>query len=133
MSTELFVQILVNLGGVALIAGIVWFHWGPRQGTRARAAGGGRQEATIVVKGGYSPDVVVVDAGRPVRLRFTRQETSSCTERVVFEGEFDGRTISRLLPTGEEVVIDLPALEPGEHPFACQMGMVRGKLIARAT
>jgi len=127
MTAALLIQIFVNLVGVALIGGIAWFHWGPREETRAASAGG-RQEAAITVKGGYSPDVVVVDAGRPVRLRFTRQETSSCTERVVF----DGLDISSLLPTGEEVVIDLPALEPGEHPFACQMGMIRGKIVARA-
>ena len=29
-------------------------------------------------------------------------------------------------------MIDLPALEAGEYPFACQMGMIRGKLVARA-
>ena len=127
MNTELLIQLLVNLGGVVLIFAIAWFHWGPRTAARARNAGD-RQEAQIIVKGGYSPDLLVVEAGRPVRLRFLREETSSCTERVVF----DGLDISRSLPTGQEVVIDLPALEPGEHPFACQMGMVRGKLVARA-
>lgn len=126
MSPELLVQVAVNIGGVALIFAIAWFHWGPRTGFRATSTGG-RQEAAVEVKGGYSPDIIVVDAGRPVRLRFTRNETSSCTEKVVF----DGLDISRSLPTGHEVVIDLPALEPGEYPFACQMGMVRGKLVAR--
>lgn len=128
MTSALLIQILVNVLGVLFIAGIAWFHWGPREETRA-AATGDRQEAAITVKGGYSPDVIVVDAGRPIRLRFTRQETSSCTERVVF----DGLDVSSLLPTGKEVVVDLPPLEPGEHPFACQMGMIRGKIVARAT
>lgn len=127
MSAEFAIQILVNLVGVGLIFGIAWFHWGPREAARATSSGG-RQEAAVTVKGGYSPDVIEVEAGRPVRLRFTRQETNSCTERVVF----DGLDVSRALPTGEEVVIDLPPLEAGEHPFACQMGMVRGKIVARA-
>ncbi len=127
MSAALLIQILVNALGVALIGFIAWFHWGPREETRASSSGD-RQEAAITVKGGYSPDIVVVEAGRPVRLRFTRQETSSCTERVVF----DDLEISSLLPTGKEVIIDLPPLEPGEHPFACQMGMIRGKVVARA-
>jgi len=126
MNAELIVQVLVNVAGVLLLFGIGWFHWGPRRATRAATAGG-HQEAAIEVKGGYSPDVLVVAAGKPVRLRFTRRETSSCTERVVF----DGLDLSRALPTGEEVVIDLPALDPGEYPFACQMGMIRGKLVAR--
>ena len=126
MTPELLVQILVNVGGVALVFGIAWFHWGPRTATRAQTSGE-HKEARIIVKGGYSPDLLVVEAGRPVRLRFTREETSSCTERVVF----DGLEISCSLPTGQEVVVDLPPLEPGEYPFACQMGMVRGKLVAR--
>jgi len=127
VSSQLLFDVVVNAAGVAMIAAIAWFHWGPRKETLATSGASG-QEAAITVKGGYSPDVVVVEAGRPVRLRFTRQETSSCTERVVF----DGLEVSRMLPTGEEVVIDLPALEPGEYPFACQMGMVRGKLVVRA-
>jgi len=126
MTPELMLQIFVNLAGVALIAGIVWFHWGPRSAIQATSKGG-RQEASIAVKGGYSPDVVVVEAGRPIRLRFTRMEMSSCSERVVF----DGLDVSRALPTGEEVTIDLPPLEAGEYPFACQMGMIRGKLVAQ--
>lgn len=127
MSANLAIQILVNLGGISLIGGIAWFHWGPRKATRATHMDGS-QEAAITVKGGYSPDVIVVEAGRPIRLRFTRQETGSCTEMVVF----DGLDLSRMLPTGEEVVVDLPALEAGEYPFACQMGMIRGKLLVRA-
>jgi len=128
VTSALLIQILVNLVGVALIGGIAWFHWGPREETRA-ASTGERQEAVVTVKGGYSPDVIVVDAGRPVRLRFTRQESSSCSERVVF----DGLEISSLLPTGKEVIIDLPPLEAGEHSFACQMGMIRGKIVARVS
>jgi plastocyanin domain-containing protein len=126
MTADLVLQILVNFAGLLLLVAIAWFHWGPRRTFRATASGA-TQEAAIEVRGGYSPDVVVVAAGKPVRLRFTRQETSSCTERVVF----DGLELSRSLPTGEEVIIDLPPLDPGEYPFACQMGMIRGKLVAR--
>ncbi|NOY27233.1 MAG: cupredoxin domain-containing protein [Oligoflexia bacterium] len=118
---------MVDLVGVLLIAFIAWFHWGPRSSFRV-ASTGGVQDVAITVQGGYSPDLVVVDAGRPVRLRFTRKETSSCTERVVF----DDLDLSRLLPTGEEVIIDLPTIEPGEHTFGCQMGMIRGKIVARS-
>ena len=41
----------------------------------------------------------MVDTGKPVRLRFARLETSSCTERMLF----DGLALSRSLPTGEVV------------------------------
>jgi plastocyanin domain-containing protein len=39
--------------------------------------------------------------------------------------------ISRPLPEGEEVTIELTP-DAGEYDFTCQMGMVRGKLVARA-
>jgi len=127
MTQSFLLQMLVNVAGVALMAGVAWFHWGPRAQVRATATDG-LQDVAVEVKGGYSPDVIVVDAGRPVRLRFTRNETSTCTERVVF----DDLEVSRSLPTGEEVIIDLPALAAGEHTFACPMGMIRGKLVAQA-
>ena len=38
---------------------------------------------TSLVRGGYSPSVVRVRAGQPVRLRFDRQDNSGCTARVV--------------------------------------------------
>ena len=58
-----------------------------REGRDSGFRGVGVQEADIVVKGGYTPDVIVVSAGKPVRLRFTRQETAACSEMVIF-GDF---------------------------------------------
>ena len=117
---------LVLVGGLALIAGIAWFFWGPRQtGTRVAVTGNGYQEAMILVKGGYTPDVLVVQHGKPVRLTFRREETAACSEMVVF-GEF-GK--SAKLPTGENVPVEFVPQQPGEYEFTCQMGMMRGKLI----
>jgi plastocyanin domain-containing protein len=112
--------------GLALIAGIAWFFWGPRQtGVRAAASIGGYQEALVLVKGGYTPDVIVVRHGKPVRLRFRREESAACSEMVVL-GDF-GK--SAHLPEGQEVPVEFLPEQPGEHEFTCQMGMLRGKLI----
>ncbi len=78
------------------------------------------------MKGGYDPDRIEVRAGEPVRLKFLRQETAACSERV----EFPDFGISEPLPEGEEVAIELTP-EPDEYEFTCQMGMLRGKLVAR--
>lgn len=119
-------QIIVVLLGLALIAGIAWFFWGPRKsGTRAALTTGGYQEAMVLVKGGYTPDVVVVQHGKPVRLNFRREETAACSEMVVF-GDF-GK--SAKLPEGETVPVEFLPDKPGEYEFTCQMGMFRGKLI----
>jgi plastocyanin domain-containing protein len=118
-------QIGVLLGAVALSILVIWFFFfSEKKGTRL-AASGGLQEATIVVKGGYTPDVLVVRAGQPVRLNFNRQETASCSEMVLFP-DFDK---SAELPTGETVPIEFTPERPGEYDFQCQMGMFHGKLI----
>jgi plastocyanin domain-containing protein len=121
-------QILVTLAGLMASAGVAWFFWGPRRaGVHAAATPSGRQEATIVVKGAYSPDVVLVEHGTPVRLTFHRQETAACSEEVVFP-DFARRA---QLPEGELVPVDFTPTHAGEYEFTCGMGMLRGKVIAR--
>jgi plastocyanin domain-containing protein len=114
------------LTGLAVIAGIAWFFWGPRRGgLRASLTSGGYQEAMILVKGGYTPDVVVVQRGRPVRLNFRREETSACSEMVVL-ADF-GK--SARLPEGAVVPVEFLPDTAGTYEFTCQMGMLRGKLV----
>jgi plastocyanin domain-containing protein len=79
----------------------------------------------ILVKGGYTPDTIIVSSGRPVRLNFRREETASCSDKVVF-ADFHK---SAELPTGQTVAVELLPKEPGEFAFACPMGMFRGRLI----
>lgn len=117
---------IVLLLGLTLIVAIIWFFWLKRSaGVRAADASSGYQEALILVKGGYTPDTIIVRAGRPVRLNFRREETASCSERVVF-ADFDK---SAELPTGETVAVEILPKESGEYEFACPMGMFRGRLI----
>jgi plastocyanin domain-containing protein len=119
-------NILVLLVSIVLIGGIAWFFWGPRKsGVRAATASSGYQEAMILVKGGYTPDVIVVQHGKPVRFNFRREETAACSEMVIFN-DF-GK--SAQLPTGETVPVEFLPEKPGEYEFTCQMGMFRGKLI----
>ncbi len=123
MTTE---QIFVTLGGIALSAFIAWFFWlAPKGQTRATANASGAQEVAVTVKGGYTPDVIVVKAGQPLRLRFTRQESAACSEKVLFP-DFNQ---SALLPEGQEITLEFTPEKPGEYGFQCQMGMLRGKLV----
>jgi plastocyanin domain-containing protein len=89
-------------------------------------ASGGVQEASIVVKGGYTPDTIRVEAGRPVRLVFNRQETDPCSDRVVL----DAFGLSAELPEGADVALEFTPTRAGSYEFACQMGMLRGKVVA---
>lgn len=119
-------NVIVTALGLALIGGIVWFFWGPRkEGYRAAVATSGYQEAMVLVKGGYSPDTIIVRAGKPVRLSFRREESSACSEMVVF-GDF-GK--SAKLPQGEIVPVEFMPTDVGTFEFTCQMGMLRGRLV----
>jgi plastocyanin domain-containing protein len=120
--------VLVDLAALAAVGWIVWYFWlSEKEAVAAATDARGVQEISVRVKGGYDPDLIVVEAGRPVRLLFHRQETAACSERVLFP-DFD---VSRELPSGETVAVELEAPPPGEYEFACQMGMLRGKLVAK--
>ena len=76
---------LVVLGGTAAIVWVNWYFFlAERSAASASVGAGGVQEVTIRVKGGYEPAEVRVKRGAPVRLVFDRQETSGCSEEVVF-------------------------------------------------
>jgi plastocyanin domain-containing protein len=121
-------QILVTAVGVLAIVGIGAFFLLPKgKETRAVLGSSGFQEAMILVKGGYTPDLIVADANRPIRLTFLRTESGACSERVIF-ADFHK---SMELPEGKNVALDLPAAKAGEYGFQCGMGMLRGKLIVR--
>ncbi len=84
------------------------------------------ENATLVrVHGGYNPRVVHVRAGEPISVTFLREETASCSERVVFPAF--GK--SAMLPYGQRIVVDLPASPPGIYEFSCAMKMLRGALV----
>lgn len=103
-----------------------WFFWLVKKpGVKAVLTSGGYQEAMVLVKGGYTPDVIVVERGKPVRLNFVRAESASCSEMVLFP-DFNK---SARLPEGETVPMELMPDKAGEFEFQCQMGMLRGKLI----
>lgn len=119
-------QIIVTLGGIALSIFIAWFFWfAPKAQTRVAVSESGAQEVAVTVKGGYTPDVIVVRSGRPLRLTFTRQESSACSEEVLFP-DFNK---SSLLPEGQPVTLEITPEKTGEYGFQCKMGMLRGKLI----
>ncbi|PLR82242.1 copper-transporting ATPase [Bacillus canaveralius] len=119
---------IVTIVGLLLIGLIAWFFWGPKKGgSLAKVSSSGYQEAMIRVKNGYSPARIVVQSGKPVRFEFTREETTACSEMVVFP-DFQK---SAMLPVGRKIAIDLPPMKEGIYDFTCQMGMYRGKVIVK--
>jgi len=121
-------ELTVLIGGLLLIGLILWYFFGERERTAATEGAGGVQQVKITVKGGYSPDLIVVKQGRPVRLDFYRDETASCSEEVIF-GDFG---IARPLPAFKTTPIEFTPDEVGEFTFTCGMNMLRGKLVVEA-
>ena len=119
-------RIVVDIVGVGLIGFIAWFFWMKKTvGVKAALTSGGYQEQMVLVKGGYTPDVIVVERARPVRLNFIRQESAACSEMVLLPA-FNK---SAKLPEGDTVAVEFMSSESGEYEFACQMGMLRGKIV----
>jgi plastocyanin domain-containing protein len=120
------VQIMVTIFGVLLIILVNWyFLFSKGKSSRASMEDSGIQEVKVVVKGGYSPDVIVVKRGAPVRINFYRDETAECSDTVVF-GDFNVR---KPLPAFRTTPVEFIPNKPGEYTFTCGMGMMKGRLI----
>jgi Cu+-exporting ATPase len=104
--------------GAALVAALFVFFFGKRR----EAVAGSR--ITIVVDGGYSPDLIVARRGVALTLVFDRRDTSPCTDEIVLP---DFR-IRRSLPTGAKTPIEIVPDLVGEFPFSCGMSMLHGKI-----
>jgi plastocyanin domain-containing protein len=120
--------IIVNAAGLAIIAWIVWYFWLWKGETvAANVKEKGVQEVDVTVRGGYQPASIMVKAGQPVKLNFTRREASTCGEEVLLPG-FGKRAH---LPQNQTVSVEVFPAQPGEYEFTCGMNMYRGKLVAR--
>ncbi|MCC6744177.1 MAG: cupredoxin domain-containing protein [Acidobacteria bacterium] len=118
-------EIVVVAGGLAAIVFVLWFFFGARQAAAATADESGIQRIRVTVQGGFAPDVVTVKQGRPVRLEFFRNETSACSEQVVF-GDFE---IVRDLPAFSTTTVEFTPDRAGRFTWTCGMRMLRGTLV----
>jgi len=118
-------QYAVTAVGVAAIVWVLWYFLYSSGPPIAAGGTAGVQEVRVTVKGGYTPDTIVVRAGTPVRLQFYRDETADCSERVVFE-DFG---IDAALPAFQTTAVEFTPEEAGEFRFRCGMNMLKGLLV----
>ncbi|WNB86989.1 heavy metal translocating P-type ATPase [Cellulomonas sp. ATA003] len=123
-------EILTILGALVLTGFLAWFFFGPKRAHQAEMDEG-VQVVRVKVQGGYSPDVVEVARGVPVRMEFDRQEAGDCTSRVVMP-DFK---VNQVLPAWETTIVEFTPQAAGVFEFACGMNMVRGRVqvLERAT
>lgn len=79
----------------------------------------------IIVKGGYSPEVISIPKGKTTTLNFIRRDPSSCLEEVVLP-EFK---IRKYLPLNEKTAIVLTPEKEGTYEISCGMNMFHGKIV----
>jgi len=118
--------------GIALIAIVValylaWIFYTRKQSGVSAKEEKGVQTFDILVKGVYSPSVIKAKPGQPVRINFTREESTSCSRFV----NFPDFKIRQELPEGKTIAIELTPEKAGEFTFACDMNMYQGKLIVK--
>jgi len=118
-------QYAVTAAGCAAIVWVLWYFLFSSGPAVAAGAAQGVQEVRITVQGGYHPDTIVVQAGKPVRLRFYRAETADCSERLVFE-PFG---IDVPLPAFENTTVEFTPSEAGEYRFRCGLNVLTGLLV----
>ena len=114
-------DVVVIVVAVLVTGALGLYFFGPRSSSRA-VVEGGVQVLTVAVKGGYSPDVIEVEQGVPVRLLFDRQEAGDCSSRVVFP-DFK---VNQNLPAYATTAVEFTPQQVGEYGFACGMNMLHG-------
>lgn len=113
----------IVLSALLLTGLMAWFFFGPKK-TRQAEIEDGVQLVRVGVKGGYSPDLIEVRAGVPVRMLFDRQEAGDCSSRVVMP-DFK---VNQLLPAYATTAVEFVPREEGDFRFACGMNMISGTL-----
>ena len=118
-------KIIVTITGLLSIAGIYWFFFEKKSGgAGSRSAGEEASDSwTIIVEGGYKPNVVKIPKDKPAMLMFIRKDANSCLEEIVFPDY----KIKKYLPINKEVIITLPYPHKSSS-FHCGMSMFHGKI-----
>jgi plastocyanin domain-containing protein len=115
---------VVVVGGIAAIAWVNWYFFLAERGVAV--ADPTRNDVEIRVQGGYDPATIRARAGRPLRLVFDRQETSSCSEELVIPAF----GIRRVLPAFQKTTIEVTPPTAGTYEFMCGMSMLHGRIVA---
>src|SRR6266545_1872811 len=106
-------QIVVTVAGVVVIAVLARFFFRTRAAADAVELAG-VQEVRVVVRGGYSPDVIRARTGVPLRIVFDRQEDGDCSSRVVFAD----LALSRFLPPFAQTTVQFTPTTAGTFGLA---------------
>ena len=121
-------KILTIIIGLLLIGFIIWWFFGKhKEAVGNSTVVNDLQNATIVVKGGYSPSTVVLKKGIPAEVNFDMQDSTACLYHVVFEQLGVNEDLTKQKITS----VKIPTDKAGTYNFACGMDMFHGKVIVK--
>ncbi len=113
-------KIIVTITGLFSILGIYWFFFGKKD-TEVEV----KDSLTILVDGGYIPDLIKIKQGKPIKLTFIRKDANTCLEEIVFADY----KIKEYLPLNQSVTVTLNPPHPKTSDFHCGMNMFRGRIV----
>jgi plastocyanin domain-containing protein len=122
----LALKLVVIVGGVILIGAELWWFMLSKTKSQPAQLKEGIQAVDILVDGGYTPNIITVQVGKPVKLNFLRQDPSSCLEQVLLPDFNQALNLTLNQATSVEILPE----KPGEYTFTCGMNMYRGVIIA---
>lgn len=104
----------------------LWYFLGRRSfATPGEQLKAGTQEFRITLEGGFSPDLVIVEAGRRVRLEILRGEVDPESEQLAF----DNLKVVQALTEFTYVPVEFIPSDPGDYRFYC--GTCDGYVVAQ--
>ncbi len=114
------IKLAVTLLGGVFVGFIYWFFFGKKE-NEVSAYG----NISILVDGGYSPQVIKVKKDQPITFSITRKDPNTCLEEFIIS-DFK---IKKYLPLNKTVDVEIKPEKAGEYPFHCGMNMFHGKVI----
>ena len=115
-------EIIVSLASLIGIIFTYWFFF-----TKKEEVVSVDSSVSIIVDGGYQPEVISIPSGKSTKINFIRKDPSSCLEEVIIP-DFK---IRKYLPMNEKVTIELAPKEAGTFTVSCGMNMFHGKIFVR--
>ncbi len=113
------------LVAIASLVGISFVYWFFLMKKEEAALVVNSTTVDIIVKGGYSPEVISIPKGKTTTLNFIRRDPSSCLEEVVLP-DFK---IRKYLALNKKTPISITPEKEGEYKISCGMNMFHGKII----
>lgn len=111
-------RIIVTITGILSMTGIYWFFFGKKEESIETS-----DHWTVTVDGGYKPNTIKIPKDKPVTLTFTRIDTNSCLEEIMFPAY----KIKEYLPINKKITITLPPPHKSSG-FHCGMNMFHGRI-----